>query len=441
MNLGVGRRRFDEKFAYFTGMKGPIILLLLTLPAMTECKADVKFLDFKKIDPSGQFKTHQQFLLENLAYYDHWAPDWIYDIPKDSLIRELKRCLYIYEPLRTDELERCLLLGEIAHYLYNLDERAYYDTAETFYKEAIGANAKDCRGYWFLGYAYVTSDEIDKGVAAFRQALQLADDQTGVDFWQEYAFAMVLAGKPFHCRYGLDEYKRRGGSSKLWKMMDSTFRAKCLGADPDITYRGMALWGAQRKGARIQFLSYPLGIRMDIDSNWHLQVGGFAKRMSAWGIQPPALTTGTGRQIGYSIAVVFKVAENGERLEDFMSSRMQKTPGIRDNSFPFAKEFPGGISYTFNSDSLYADRGGARMRFIGIERVVPVRPGLVLEDDEAPAKLGGEAGKVNFFTLSVVRTRFPERIFYLFLLDSCEDIREDSWKGFQQFMTQQVVLE
>ncbi|HTR30596.1 MAG TPA: hypothetical protein VMH27_15090 [Puia sp.] len=398
-------------------------------------------MDFNKIDPSGRFKARQQFLLENLAYYDHWSADWIYNIPKDSLTRELKRCLYVYGSLRTDEFERYLLLGEIAHYLYNLDQRAYYDTAEMYYKEAIGLNGKDCRGYWFLGYAYVTSDEIEKGVAAFRQALQLADDRTGIDFWQEYAFAMYVGFMPFHCRYGLDQYKRRGGSSLLWKVMDSTLRAKCLAADPDITYRSSALWQAERKGSQIQLLSYPLGIRISIDSNWQLQLGGFGKRMAAFGIQPPALASASGKRIGYSIGMVVKVAENGERLEDFMASLMQRTPGMRDASFPFRNVFPNGISYSFNSDSLYADRGGARLRFVGIERPVPAYPGLALEEDQLPVKLKEEAGKLNFFTMGVMRTRFPDRIFYFFLLDSCEDIREESWNGFQQFLTRQVVLD
>src|SRR5580658_6756867 len=105
-------------------MKNAIILLLVSLAGWNECRADVKFVNFRKIDPSGQFNAHERFLLDNLAYYDHWSPDWgVYDISKDSLIWELKACLRVYQPLRTDEFERFLLLGEVAHYLYNLDQK------------------------------------------------------------------------------------------------------------------------------------------------------------------------------------------------------------------------------------------------------------------------------------------------------------------------------
>src|SRR5580692_4852868 len=121
-------------------MRNAIILLLLCLFARNESRADVKFVNFRKIDPEGRLKAHEQFLVDNLVYYDHWSPDWIYDIAKDSLIGELKTCLRLYEPLKTDEFERCLLLGEVAHYLYNLDQKIYYDTAEAFYLKAIKVN-------------------------------------------------------------------------------------------------------------------------------------------------------------------------------------------------------------------------------------------------------------------------------------------------------------
>jgi tetratricopeptide (TPR) repeat protein len=422
-------------------MRNAIILLLLCLFARNESRADVKFVNFRKIDPEGRLKAHEQFLVDNLVYYDHWSPDWIYDIAKDSLIGELKTCLRLYEPLKTDEFERCLLLGEVAHYLYNLDQKIYYDTAEAFYLKAIKVNDKDCRGYWFLGYAYATSDEIKKGLVAFQLALKLVDDQTGVDFWQEYAFTTEIASMPFHCLYALDQYKHRGGSSLLSKIMDSTVRSKCQNADPDIGYCPTTLWQSQKRGAQVEFLSYPLGMKLDVDSNSDLQISGYANRMTGLSIKPPVLTARNGKQIGYSIALVVKVPEQGERLEDFMVSMMKKLSGVRDKEFPFAKEYPNGISYSYNDNSMYTDRGGARIRFFGIERSVPAHPGLALENDEVPVDINSEPGKLNFFTLGVIRSRFPERIFYFFVLDTCEDIREESWKSFEQLITHQLVLD
>jgi hypothetical protein len=421
-------------------MKNAIILLLLGLAGRNECRADVKFVNFRKIDPDGRFRAQEQFLLDNLGYYDHWSPDWVYDVAKDSLIGELKTCLRDYERLKTDEFERCLLLGEIAHYLYNFDQRPYYDTAEAFYKEAIRVNSGDCRGYWFLGYAYATSDDIGKGLAAFRQALKLVNDQTGVDFWQEYAFTMEVAGMPFHCQYALDKYKRGGGSSLLSHIMDSTVRSKCRLTDPDISYSSNALWEKQHHGPLVQYQSYPLGVRLEVDSSWDLESKGYANRTTALIIKPPRLSARNGKQIGYTMVLMVKVPEKGERLEDFLATTMQKLSWVRDTVFPFARQFPGGISYSFSDNSIYSEVGGARFRIVGIERPVPAHPGLALEDNMAPVEMGGEPGKLNFFELGLIRVRFPERIFYIFLLDTCDDIREESWKGFEGMM-KQVVLD
>jgi tetratricopeptide (TPR) repeat protein len=186
-----------------SNMKDTFLLLTILL-AVSECRADVKFVDFKKIDPAGRWAGQRQFLLDNLPYYDHWSKDWAYEVPRDSLIGGLKSCLQLFGALRTDVAETDLLLGEIAHYLYNLGQQQYYDTAEAFYLKAIEAGKGDCRGYWFLGYHYAQSNEPAKAVSSFNSALKLVDTGTPNEFWQEYGFAMYTAGLPSHAMYGLD---------------------------------------------------------------------------------------------------------------------------------------------------------------------------------------------------------------------------------------------
>jgi hypothetical protein len=72
------------------------------------------------------------------------------------------------------------------------------------------------------------------------------------------------------------------------------------------------------------------------------------------------------------------------------------------------------------------------MHFIGIERSEPPFPGMAVE--EQPEEIGGEPGKLEILRLNVVHNRFPGRVFYLFLLDTCEEIHEESWKTFQRLI-------
>ena len=408
-------------------------LIFLCLLARVECRADVKFVDFKKIDPSGQYRSQQKFLVDNLVYYDHWSPDWIYDISKDSLIQTLKDCEALFAPLKANVYETDLLLGEIAHYLYNLSQESYYDIAEGYYLKAIALDANDCRGYWFLGYHYAMSNEVRKGVLWFNKAIKRVNDGTGNEFWQEYAFAMMLAGMPSHCQYGLDNFKREGGSSTLAKIMDSTIRAKNIPADPDLSYSARVLWHSKPKGKKVLFLSRPLGIKFEADSSWKMQINGFAKRLAAVSMEPPVVISSKGARIGYSMALVARAAEEGEKLKDFMAS-MMKMAGTKDVVFPFADIYPGGLSYTLQDKGIYSDRGGAHIHYIGIERPASSYPGLALEDEDETEELKGEPGKLSFYGVDLTRTRFTGRIFYFLILDTCEDIHEESWTTFRRLI-------
>ena len=342
--------------------------------------ADVKFLDFNKIDRFGRYDSQKRFLLENLVYYDHWSPGWIYEVSKDSLIRGLKYCLKVYALTSDDVFERDLLLGEIAHYLYNLSQETYYDTAEAWYLQAIRINNKDCRGYWFLGYAYATSDRIAQGIKCFQQALPLVIAETGVDFWQEYAFAMNVGNMPFHARFGLSRYLQNGGQSSHSKIMDSTLRTNLKQADPDIRYSAEAMWESSKHHGRVTFASFPLGIKFSVDSNWNLSIGGFEGRTTGFSIKPPVARSAKGNEIGYTIGMVARVAGPGEGLEDFIASLTGKMRGSRDSVFRFARTFRSGISYSYNDSKIYADRGGARVLYFGVEREFPKDAGLALED-------------------------------------------------------------
>jgi hypothetical protein len=145
-------------------------------------------------------------------------------------------------------------------------------------------------------------------------------------------------------------------------------------------------------------------------------------------IIPPIAKGPKGNPIGYTVALVAHTAGEGEKLEDFIAS-MMKLKGVKDPVFPFANRFSSGISYTIDDKSIYSDRGGAKIHFIGIERDAPQYPGLALEDQAE--EINGTPGKLEFRTLSLVRNRFPGRIFYLLVLDTCEDIHAESWKAFQ----------
>jgi hypothetical protein len=64
-----------------------------------------------------------------------------------------------------------------------------------------------------------------------------------------------------------------------------------------------------------------------------------------------------------------------------------------------------------------------------------------LEQQEQTEELKGKPGELQFMKMNFVRNRFPGRIFYFFILDTCEDIYKVSWNTFRAMMAKQMVLD
>ena len=409
-------------------MKSAFLTSLLLLQFFL-CSADIKYVDFHKIDPDGQYARQQSFLIENLPYIEFWVQDWTFDVSKDSLVRELKYCLKSYALLKKDSLEVNLLEGEIAHFLYNLNQDAYWDTAEAHYKAAISIQKEDIRGYWFLGNHYAQSNDPSKAIPTFEMARQKVGSETPSDFWKEYAFAMLRAGMPSHCSYALDQYASKGGRGKLSDAMEAIMGRNGILSNPDSAYNKNVLWSGARMGPKIRYTSRLLGIRLLADSEWTVQISDFANRQAYVTFQPETIEGKLGKRIGFSMLLLVKVPKPGETLDVFVESLMKKTMGTRDTNSVVIDRYPESVSYTFQSKEVYADKGGAHMHFIGIERSAPAFPGMALETE--PSQLGQ-----NPF-----RNRFQGRLFYFFLLDTCEDIHTASWKTFMELLKDELVIE
>jgi hypothetical protein len=89
--------------------------------------ANVNFIDLSKISKENNFVIAFKSIKDNLRYYDHWTNEWNYNISKQELISKLHVNYSIFSAIGNRNEELDLLLGDIAHYLYNLDDSAFYD--------------------------------------------------------------------------------------------------------------------------------------------------------------------------------------------------------------------------------------------------------------------------------------------------------------------------
>ena len=415
------------------------LLALLLFCGWLDARAHLEYIRIEKIDVSGQYTGQIDFLLKNKSYCDHWAPSWDYTIKKDSLIRQLKTCYSLFAGLNTDKEESFLLLGEIAHYLYNLEVEEYYGKAESAYKGAIAEKPDDYRGYWFLAHHYSLSREEDQAVTLFEKVEPMLPPDVPADFWEEYGYAMMLAEMPSHCRMAVDKVKKiLGKPGYLEDQLGETIRKNLVDTDPDRAYTMKDLWFViHKKQGQAAFISRPLGVRLTIDTSWTIQFNDYSKHQSAIILKPQRATAASGKLIGYTIGVLIKSPAAGETLESYVKNISSGQGKVVQTTAPVG--YKKCIAYEILNEKMYPDWGGGHMHVIAIEQKEPAYPGLALEEPFPMPE--GDKGKVNYYRQSGQKSRLPGRLFYMILLDTCEAIHEESWSVFQQVVNKQLVLE
>lgn len=400
--------------------------------------ADFSQIDFTKIDDHVKYKRYYTYVHDNLRYYSTWSQEWNYDKSKPELISKLEEAYSAFSAAPKKDLEMRLLMGEVAHYLYNMDAPGYFDSATANFKIAARLAPADFRPCWFLANHLANGNIQDSSVEMFIKAQNMQPPVKPADFWEEYAFAMAIARMPGHALLAMDKIRTQTGKpgyfeKEIWPAV--TVNIKDL--DKDSNYTNKQIWTAEN-GDMATFSSRPLGIKLSVDTSWDINVQDYEHPNSSFVIKPTPLHNKKGREIGYTIAIIMKVGDAGSSLEAYTTSFFDKYPDKkRINTF---NKYPNTVAYEIKDPASYESVGGGHMYVIGIERNAPAYPGYALESAISMPKQA-EGGGVHYFRPAVMTNRFTGRIRYLIILDSCEDIHDQSFNIFKTFFDKQLVIE
>ncbi len=416
-------------------MRNIVTLFTLTLITL-QTSANVNYIDIDKITHDSKLITAFNIIKDNTKYYDHWSNQWSYDKPKQDLITQLREQYKSFSTLATNE-ETLLLLGDIAHYLYNMDDTAYYSIAEKNYLEAIRSNPKDYRAYWFLGYHYALSNVPVLAIDNFIKAEKILPSQQPADFWNDYAWATAVANMPSHCIYAMDKVKSISGKEgSFQQQLGETIYKRITPVDKNQSYGKKDIWTASQ-GNQIAFTSRPLGIKILVDSTWGVTLNDYQKNQTAFILNPPAIANKKGKEIHYTIAILMKTANDNDKLNDYVSRLISKYPDKKQISF--SDKYEKMIAYEIKDKTMYQDIGGGHLYLIGLERNAPKYPGLLLENPVPIPE--GNSNEMNYYVASDSKDRFKGRIFYAIILDSCEDIHAQSFAVFKSLFDNQIIIE
>ena len=265
-----------------------------------QVSANVNYIDISKISSDSKLIVAFNFVKDNTKYYDHWTTDWSYDKPKENLIKQLRDYFKDFSALTTKNEETYLLLGDIAHYLYNMDDTTYYSIAVKNYDAAVKSNPADYRCYWFLGFHYALSNVPTLAIDNLMKAEKLLPPEQPADFWNDYALATAVTNMPSHCIYAMDKVKSISGKEgSFQQQLGETIYKRIIPMDKNETYKKEDVWTASQ-GDKITFTSRPLGIKILVDSTWDLQIYDYQKNQGVFIITPPTIANKKGKEIHYS---------------------------------------------------------------------------------------------------------------------------------------------
>src|ERR1700743_540123 len=122
-------------------------LMLLSSLTFQKAYGNVNAIDFSQIKYPANLQGQIDFLKSHEYIYNRWVHDWNADIPKQKVIDNLTGLSIELNKLTGKNAETYLLLGDIAHYLYNMEVEEYYQKAIDNYNLAKSLSPKDYRVY------------------------------------------------------------------------------------------------------------------------------------------------------------------------------------------------------------------------------------------------------------------------------------------------------
>ena len=421
---------------------GPVTFLFLIF-LFPKAYGNVNAIDFTKVNYPKQLQQKIDFLKDNDGIYNHWVHTWSAQIPKTTVVENLASLYTELQKVASKNVETELLLGDIAHYLYNLETEEYYQKAIDHYQLAQALAPTDYRVYWFLANHYALSAKQTLSIQIYQTALQyLPKPSPHSLFWADYSVACANAEM-----YGASAYaarqtsKLQGQESYVEGQISAIIKSTLKSPPADSTINAKDMWSfSGKQDDHLTFTNWVLGTRITVDSTWNLDLGAFSNHVAHMTFTPNKATAKNGQKIGYSILILANEPKVNESLQQYMDRFTGKYKNRRPANLTVGS-FKNIISYEIKDPEMYQQIGGGHMYAIAFESTGPDFPGMALEAPvEIPKK--GEKGKgVRYYKTNRHFSRLTGSLYYFILLDSCEFIHDESFTVFKDFLKNGVTIE
>jgi hypothetical protein len=354
-------------------------------------------------------------ILETVAR--DWSPEWRYELPREEAVSLAERALKKIDGLMSANEapagELLLLKGLTAHYAYNLDMKEYFEVAVESLQKAREALPADCRPLWYLGNHYSKAADAEKGMPLLKQAVNQCGDSLPLSFWEDYAYASVLAAMPATGYYALDQVKSRnaGVLTERVKAVEEGVKSRLVASDPRKEYEPRDTWHFGEADGNVRFVNWMYGFMIDIPGEW--RVSPFGVRNGRSGISIILPKKGTWPP-PLHVAVFSSPAPPDTVPEEVLRAFLAKAgPKRRFHS-------SAGPGVAACEKFLWLESGqekGSRIVAGILRRRQPAYPGLLLESPHNIPKPDDDPQAPHYYTPVKQLTRLPGNLDYLIMVE------------------------
>ncbi|MBN1646727.1 MAG: hypothetical protein JW874_01725 [Spirochaetales bacterium] len=406
-------------------MKKIVAVLLLSAVLLAGLgAADLMYINLQSIENLDKYEDEVLFLINNQGYLQGFMPDEYWNAPmtRQELINKLEETYKtVLEYPEDTNQEYLLLKAVITEFLYHLNVQDYFATAVENYMAIEQLEQRDYRYKWFLGLFYAKSIKPYEAIREFDYIFErIPRDKLHPDIIADYAYAEFLSMMKKSAIADFDDYyKRTDGDpngNSLYMAMKEKF-SDYQGDDVDFSSLFFPLDREDATGYFSRLLGLWLPVSLDREINYTGLIKG-ASIISLTLVEPE---NDYRPEITYTIMILsFLDADNPEtEILATLKNRKKTDLGLGDRF----------TTWEFSDPDIYLNMGGAH----GFLTMVTSE---YSEDKitriEKPANFAADlvSEGLSFVALPEEFNRYNGTITHLILIDTCEEVLEQSRKNY-----------
>lgn len=416
-------------------MKYLFFILLIFINTYTY-SINLSLIKLTNINGINEVEKDILFLINNGRHLDNYIPDkyWDFKYTKQEYTEIMIRIIDSLHSLDQDKNNQdyYLLMGLLYFYLYNLDYPNSYDRAMENLSIISDFEQKDYRYKWFSGIINAKAAKSYLAIRDFEYITERVPEESLYPmFWGDYGFSALMAFMPGRSMEYFEKQAEFGDKDladiSIYQGISNSFVEGDL--DHDIEYKD--LYRLLKRENGLGFISYPFGIWIPTLGEWNVRQLDYKNRFSAIVFGSQKINDGSGNDITYSIGTYIYVDDDNDhitkQLDEFPKKIEIEMPGISDIF----------TIYEVWDPDLYSHIGGAH----GFVAFYKSDAGIATNQEiEQASKINtGSTNGETYIPFSNKIMRISDNITYIFLLDSCENIYEQSKKDFVNFMSKVLI--